>query len=43
MLKESFATSNVEYLDKNQYGLNAIDQNRFYEVIINIESLKLFS
>jgi len=38
MLKESFSISNVEYLDNNQYGLNAIDQNRFYEVIINIES-----
>ncbi len=38
MLKESFAISNIEYLENNEYGLNPIDQNRFYEVIINGES-----
>ena len=38
MLKESFAISNIEYLDTNQFNQNAIDENRFYEVILSNES-----
>jgi len=38
LLKESFAVSNIEYLSNNQFGLTPIDENRFYEVILNEET-----
>ena len=38
MIKEGFNVSNVEYLDKNEFGRTPIDDNRFYEVILNSDS-----
>ena len=39
MIKEGFNVSNVEYLDKNEFGRTPIDDNRFYEVILNSHGL----
>ena len=38
MIKEGFNVSNVEYLDKNEFGRTPVDDNRFYEVILNSDS-----
>ena len=43
LLKESFEVSYTEYLSNNQYGKTPIDENRFYEVIINEQTEKNIS
>jgi len=43
LLKESFEVSNIEYLPNNQYGQSPVEENRFYEVIINEQTEKNIS
>jgi len=43
LLRESFEVSYTEYLSNNQYGKTPIDENRFYEVIINEQTEKNIS
>ena len=38
LIKEGFTISNIEYLDTNEFGRTPIDDNRFYEVILNTNS-----
>ena len=38
LLKEGFAISNIDFLERNQFGESPIDENRFYEVILNENS-----
>ena len=43
MIKEGFEISNIEYLQTNEFGMTAIDENRFYEIILNSNSQQKIS
>ena len=43
LMIEAFEISNIEYLQTNEFGLTPIDENRFYEIILNSDSKEKIS